>query len=1761
MEEGATPARKAKGGGGQNDHEYEPVSPPPGPAVAGPPTVHVTNIEGITIQEPPEGPDAEPIMSETDSAGSPVRRPVDEVPVPHDGDDEDRAMSGGEMGDTNGSLGGADDEMEHEDDEFITAAQIQQQMEDRFFAPTPTTMRAESRTPDAAPSTAYAAAPSGADAAPQAKKGRGKNKKLFMAGSAQGRWGRLRGTGQSSAGTASSGSPADGSQPETIQQRLRSGADRLKTRLAGMPRPKLPAVRKPKFTMPDKSKFHLPDRPKFKMPERPKFKMPDRPKISLGSLGRGVRGSASTAAASEATTATSGTASGTADGSSEPQQPKKAGKRSLKAKAMAMRSGRQYSTESTAGSSEKRRPLFDLNTFRTYPRMLTRKIRGGDSSSSPRSARSTRPGTPPPRASFSNDTVKWMRRFSEAKYGAGDPQAAAVNYAAHHTPPPTNNRHTEPPAQASAAQAQQSSQPASTRNGEQMVYHISLHGTDSEPEYSDDQFQGPPYPELLPIDGDLEIVDHAARKALEEAKAAAAEEAALEAKREARREAKREAQRLADIEAVRRAEAAEEAQMEREYRRRTQQQQQQQGRSLRFGRYAADSMDADEEQDYSQDQDYSQEQDVGDSDRENRSSGTSSERHRRGVIEEIDSDEFFLRQKGISQEDVDVGRYIASEIREALRPGAAAGYGLDDEDEESVAVPSPPPPRPQRGTGTRSLARKKKQGKIYVPARAPARATPPADEDDEEWDDEEDGRVPADDSYFNTFPPDRPARRRRAKKPVPPTPPPRHEQDDEDSRIQEDIDLSVAIHRDDLGILAQTPAADEQAVAAQPPMPPKRLRKSKSSNLNLHDDVPMIDDAEEDWGRAERRAEREEVLALQQEADYIVPRAAPDGQQQPPVPPTRGRKSRGGSRVGSRAGSRGTSLADEDRTSRGAESLPSERDGDELLPEDSLLEDVLTRNEDDDDVRLGARIDDYAFVDKQSLPRGVAPPKPDRPRRPKPPRPPAPGRRAKRAPTQSATARLQNWRQFFSLPTRRSAKQAAKQATVAATPVRPARNYSTLGPARPPRRGSHGSQGSRHSPLPGTVYTAGYLEIHADDAALQQRRDTPELDNETESSRADLQSGDVISRMKDRPLPAPPRPTRARKHYDKGDLDMEVDEQFQEKTVPDRYHYPDDGADASRDFTDVERKAAMAQLREDFFSRSGEEAPETAADAHQDQWHADGMQIPTVIMTEPPADEPLPDSPYKSLRKKKKKIPPLPPPEPEPEEDAEPERPEEVSIAIQTDPLPDDLCVEDAAAAGEDREDTTTSASRTWPTVMEQRQEAPPPPPPPTRRPRRDSHEPTATAAAAAAAAAVAAAIPASVKLDVPESLQTQRLQVSDLDVNRLSVNELRANKITVSEIDGMSLSVSEVHNRSSSGLQLAPGEPGTVELPSDLLQQLLPLSQSMSHALSQSLSESLASSLSQALSQIQEALSQPAELVQQQQLLQEQLHRLQELQSQQQQQQSEQLQQQQQFQQQQQQLAQDTLLQVEQQHSAVLHELQQQLQSLQLAAATHPDVPPPIPPPPRVDAQSIQTQTSLELPVGAAPATTATALTAPVAPPRGGARPRVSPAALGVDSEEDEEVALAMAPHSSHSLPRRRRHHGHSQGHSHRASARYSSDDDEEHLAPAPRRHRPASALTPTASTAGDGAVPSLGEAGRQLARACRVSAIHALATLHQAIQPAMDSVGQAVGADPKRRDLQAALCLVLVLVTALILLGCGCAGSKVVHHHHWDFQFPPPL
>lgn len=74
------------------------------------------------------------------------------------------------------------------------------------------------------------------------------------------------------------------------------------------------------------------------------------------------------------------------------------------------------------------------------------------------------------------------------------------------------------------------------------------------------------------------------------------------------------------------------------------------------------------------------------SDRELVSSRSSEDRHRKGVLEEIDSDQFFLRQKGISEDDIDMGKYLSDEIREAFRsPVVNALRQLDiDYDEHNI---------------------------------------------------------------------------------------------------------------------------------------------------------------------------------------------------------------------------------------------------------------------------------------------------------------------------------------------------------------------------------------------------------------------------------------------------------------------------------------------------------------------------------------------------------------------------------------------------------------------------------------------------------------------------------------------------------------------------------------------------------------------------------------------------------------------------------------------------------------------------------------------------------------------------------------------------------------------------------------------------------------------------------------------------------------------------------------------------------------------
>lgn len=76
----------------------------------------------------------------------------------------------------------------------------------------------------------------------------------------------------------------------------------------------------------------------------------------------------------------------------------------------------------------------------------------------------------------------------------------------------------------------------------------------------------------------------------------------------------------------------------------------------------------------------------------------------------------------------------------------------------------------------------------------------------------------------------------------------------------------------------------------------------------------------------------------------------------------------------------------------------------------------------------------------------------------------------------------------------------------------------------------------------------------------------------------------------------------------------------------------------------------------------------------------------------------------------------------------------------------------------------------------------------------------------------------------------------------------------------------------------------------------------------------------------------------------------------------------------------------------------------------------------------------------------------------------------------------------------------------------------------------------------------PSITELSCQLFRLCHSNVCSLFNKMVQQVVPEDTE---------KRRDLQAALCFLSIILAGLLILGFG--NEKTVHHHHWDFQFPP--
>ncbi|XP_069700882.1 uncharacterized protein [Periplaneta americana] len=1535
-----------------SDHEYEPIAAPP-PKIMEP---NITDDLDLGGDEEFDAIKVTAAKSETSSTSSRERRflriPLDDelVVLPGDGEDEEEAMGIRSMEGENGA-----------------AKLSPSPLDERYMAATPTTTT-ESRT-DYDVNTSQLDS-SGLEDVPLKKEARKKKADAAATEEARG-----------------------------FQQRLRSQAGRIRSKLRSMPRPNIKLPERPKFNLPERPKFHLPERPKFNLPERPKFHLPERPKFNLPERPKfnlperpkfhlPERPKFNLPERPKFNRPQMPKLSMPSFGRDRKERPRTSSTR------RPLRERSLHSSASTASSGK--RNIFDFD-FRSYPRIFDRKSRRADyATSSPKPSRGQ---TPPPQMP-ARRKGRWLQRFTELK-GADEPGL----------PGPTSE--------------------ADSRARDDLDADIDMaEGSESTSAFRDKDYG-----------------------------------------------------------------------------------------------YAV-TMDDTQQPPPATEQERAESSSVPESDREARSSGSSSLRRRAGVLEEIDSDEFFLREKGLSQEDVEVGRYLTSEIREAFRAPVSALSQMDNyeyyDDEEDVenlgqqyrSTPDRGPTRPAR---TRSLRTRKRSSKSKEPS-------------------------PAEEEFFNTFPPARPKRSRRQQ--------PQAEEQDASKEEGYEQDMEVDEPRKDIPSFTVTdedgkylsrqsteeydedlaPPSEEQwqpeedvITDVQPPMPPKRMRRTRKEPTP--EALCNGDYTKEDWleNLEADIVTTEEVMAMRMEPDYIIPAAPPEDFELPPEPPRRGR----------RKSSRGTSLADEDRTSRGASSLPSERDHavDDFPCDLSLPE-----------------IPGYAAVEKPTT----------KPRRSKAARPSAPGRRKR-----STNGHQRAYPHFYSLPHR-------------PPPIRPLRNYSTLGPSRPPRK--------QRVIAPDDVDRKSESYIEIEDSGLEHTS----LVEESQGSTRDLQSGDIVERMKGRPLPPPPRPPR------KGRDTRDMQDEFDDEQAP---VYKDEETEEIEEpevaTEEVEPLGALSDTI--FYARPGV----TTYDEEKLE------ELPTP-------EETKEMSPFELEKEERELSPDLLETKVREISPVSLELPvEEVTVATQTDPLPDDVCVVTAEEEVAVTHATIGTETMSWrpspPKTSEFGQQTipqrPPTPPPPT---------------------VIEKPIPYYVMPD-PDTeieLKAQKLQVSELDVERLNVGELQAQKILVSDIDGVSLQVAELTSKSGnlvvSGLELPPGflqelydslpipappppapapafsthsaamaePPVTISQPpsqhsesvtaSQTPQSTLPVqspSESVSQVPSESTSSSQVASESVSPSQIpsqsaspsqrpSESISppqRPSESIPPSQSPPESIPPSQ---------------------------SPSESIAPSQSPSESVPPSQSPSEFIALSQSPSESIPPSqspsnsiapsqspsesIPPPqsPSESAPPPQNPSEASAPLQApspprVPAPTRPAPSIPVSatiPLQSIINPNLVTTLDGLHSyipdyippqvripsrsrshvqreleSEEEMISLMHTPSS-----RRRRHH------LSKPVSRYSSDEEEEeeeYSSFRPPSRRPHSSSR--------GAEPSVSDLSRQLLHACQGVTMRALHQLVQYVAP------QVREGEDKRRDLQIALCILLVLVAGLILLGFG--SGKTYHHHHWDYHFPP--
>uniref|UniRef100_A0A8D8VWZ4 Uncharacterized protein n=3 Tax=Cacopsylla melanoneura TaxID=428564 RepID=A0A8D8VWZ4_9HEMI len=751
-----------------------------------------------------------------------------------------------------------------------------------------------------------------------------------------------------------------------------------------------------------------------------------------------------------------------------------------------------------------------------------------------------------------------------------------------------------------------------------------------------------------------------------------------------------------------------------------------------------------------------------DTDKEQHSSGASSLRDRKGVLEEINSDEFFLREKGLSRDNVEVSRFLTREIRDAFKADAEKEESEFEDEEEEVPEPEELPQKqtapPQRSKSfnrfisttlgrfhkkdKKELEEKKEQYQTYPPRKAERKkrdsvlfvVIPLKDENDPE------------------FAPSIPV----------------NDHTDEDYEVQRQVFKAVAKPKQDN---LQVPEPEKRA--RTPEDNKEQVKPSPENKENVAPIQCVVQAQIEDFPSAPRR-KRSLTQSLRNEgilkdvdnnkdnkslrSVHSIMDPEPGLHQYPtPVAPRR------------RSRSLGTSLTSEDRTSRGADSMPSE----------------------EQEETVG-----YAIVEKSNHEPPATPP------RSKPPRPPPPCRRRRTF----NMIRDQGLTNFFTFPRRKS--------YVEEIPIIE-KSYSTVGPTRPPRRSSRSKAPKEPVYADGSIHSdIGYIDNESDTKSIDQRiqdfaEDFIKMEYGGSIEDKDLQSDEVKEKMKGRPLPAPPRPPRKTKQ-DGEDSDIEDIEQDAKLsgTTP-----PIDNIAVNLHTDDTSIAIQTDPLTDEYIvtntdtidrANSTEKTPTRVIPQKGER---KSLNQEKKVNEESKQNDQLNNLEYPTLplRRDRRSL-----SKDEIKKDTKilNTSPNETCLAPQQSFIPiDEFCRQQTAAnftsAMQAARPSNNQPGSPRPTP---RREPSPPPKPPSRQKgdNNDNSKPFTE--------------------NEVTFLKAHKLQIEELDVNRIHVNELQASRITVHDMDSDTINVSRI-NSTSGNLVI-----DNIELPSDILQSL---SQSITGAIS----------------------------------------------------------------------------------------------------------------------------------------------------------------------------------------------------------------------------------------------------------------------------------------------------------------------------------------